>query len=69
MDEIIRSVNEYGDIIKYVVLSNSIPNCLPLENGEPVLSKIVGGMSGKSNKYISLSNVVYFSTILLITSS
>ena len=64
MDEIIRSVNEYGDIIKYVVLSNSIPNCLPLENGEPVLSKIVGGMSGKSNKYISLSNVVYFSKYL-----
>lgn len=61
MDEIIRSVNEFTDIIKYVVLSNSIPNCLPLENGKPVLSKIVGGMSGKANKHISLSNVIYFS--------
>ena len=64
MDEIIKSINEYGDIVKYIVLSNSIPNCLPLENGEPVLSKIVGGMSGKANKYISLSNVVYFSKYL-----
>jgi dihydroorotate dehydrogenase len=38
---------------------------LPLEsNGKPVLSKIVGGMSGKTNKCISLSNVIYFSKIL-----
>jgi len=64
MNEIIRILNEFTDIITYIVLSNSIPNCLPLNNGEPVLSKIVGGMSGKTNKYISLSNVIYFSKIL-----
>lgn len=64
IDEIAKILNEFTDIVKYVVLSNSIPNCLPLVNGEPVLSKIVGGMSGKTNKFISLSNVVYLSKIL-----
>lgn len=47
-------------IYKYVVLSNSIPNCLMLNNNIPVLSKIYGGLSGNLNKYISLSNVYYF---------
>jgi dihydroorotate dehydrogenase (fumarate) len=64
MDEIVKIINDFTDIVKYIVLSNSIPNCLPLNNGKAVLSKIVGGMSGKTNKYISLSNVIYFSRIL-----
>ena len=64
MDEIVKIVNEFTDIIKYIVLSNSIPNCVLLNKGQPVLSKIVGGMSGKTNKCISLSNVMYFSRIL-----
>ena len=64
MQTIANTINKFTDIVKYIVLSNSIPNCLPLDNGKPVLSKIVGGMSGKLNKYISLSNVVYFSKIL-----
>jgi dihydroorotate dehydrogenase (fumarate) len=64
MKQNIKIINSYSDIIKYVVLSNSIPLCLPLDNGQPVLSKIVGGMSGKTNKYISLSNVVYFSKFI-----
>ena len=46
--------------IKYIVLSNSIPNGLMLENGEPVLSNIYGGLSGKLNKFIALSNIHYF---------
>jgi dihydroorotate dehydrogenase len=45
---------------RYIVLSNSIPNCLILQNGEPVLSNIYGGLSGKLNKMISLSNIHYF---------
>jgi dihydroorotate dehydrogenase (fumarate) len=64
--EIIANIiNNFTDIVKYIVLSNSIPNCVPLEeNGKKILSKQVGGMSGKINKYISLSNVMYFSKIL-----
>ena len=38
----------------------SIPNCLILNENKPVLSNIYGGLSGKLNKYISLSNVYYF---------
>jgi dihydroorotate dehydrogenase (fumarate) len=64
MQTIANTINKFTDIVKYIVLSNSIPNCLPLDNCKPVLSKIVGGMSGKLNKHISLSNVVYFSKIL-----
>jgi dihydroorotate dehydrogenase len=64
MDEISKIVNEFTGIVKYIVLSNSIPNCLLLNQGQPVLSNIVGGMSGKYNKCISLSNVMYFSRIL-----
>lgn len=61
---IINIINQYTDILKYIVLSNSIPNCLPLENGLPILSNTYGGMSGKTNKYISLSNVVSFSKLI-----
>jgi len=64
IDDIAKIFNYYSDILKYIVLSNSIPNCLPLENGSPVLSKKYGGMSGKHNKYIALSNVVSFFKIL-----
>ena len=56
--------NEFTDILKYIVLSNSIPNCLPLKNGAPILSNTFGGLSGKLNKHIALSNVYSFSKIL-----
>lgn len=56
---IINSNNE-NNTIKYVVLSNSIPNCLVLDDNKPVLSNIYGGLSGKLNKFISLSNIHYF---------
>jgi len=61
-DKIINIINENNTTnkIKYIVLSNSIPNCLMLQNGEPVLSNIYGGLSGKLNKFISLSNIHYF---------
>jgi len=49
------------NLIKYIVLSNSIPNTLPLLDGQPILANIYGGLSGKFNKYIALSNVRVFS--------
>lgn len=60
-DKIINVINNNeNNIIKYVVLSNSIPNCLILSDNKPVLSNKYGGLSGKLNKFISLSNVTYF---------
>jgi dihydroorotate dehydrogenase (fumarate) len=61
-DKIISVINTNNQtkIIKYIVLSNSIPNCLILKDSNFVLSKKYGGLSGKLNKYISLSNVYYF---------
>lgn len=57
--------NKYDTLVKYIVVSNSIPNCLPIdENGKHVLSKIYGGMTGKINKHIALSNVYTFSKCL-----
>ena len=65
MNNIIDCLNAFGETernpIKYIVLSNSIPNALPLVNSEPVLANIYGGLSGKFNKYIALSNVNVFS--------
>jgi dihydroorotate dehydrogenase (fumarate) len=61
-DKIINTINSNNNsnIYKYIVLSNSIPNGLILNNGTPALSNIYGGLSGKLNKYIALSNVYYF---------
>jgi len=50
-------LNNYSDVIKFITMSNSIPNALPMINGEFILSKLYGGLSGKINKYISLSNI------------
>jgi dihydroorotate dehydrogenase (fumarate) len=67
MNQIIDCLNEFcksakeKNPIKYIVLSNSIPNTLPLLNGEPILANLYGGLSGKINKYIALSNVRVFS--------
>lgn len=53
-----------SDIIHFLTLCNSIPNCLPISNGgEYMLSTKFGGMSGKFNKYIAISNVKSFSDI------
>jgi len=58
-------LNNYTDFLKFIVVSNSIPNTLILNqhtcDREPILSNKYGGMSGKMNKYISLSNVMTFS--------
>ena len=57
--DIINNNNE-NKLIKYIVLSNSIPNCLILNDNKSVLSNIYGGLSGRLNKFIALSNVHYF---------
>lgn len=61
MNQIIKVINMFDSILVYIVLSNSIPNCLPLIDGTPILTNIYGGMSGKINKFISVGNVAYFS--------
>ena len=71
MNNIIACLNESYDVcycgfnpIKYILLSNSIPNVFPLLNGSPVLAKFYGGLSGKMNKYIAIGNVHFFSQSL-----
>lgn len=59
-DNIIDKINKYSKRVRYVVLSNSIPNGVILSNGKSVISNLYGGLSGKLNKHISLSNVIYF---------
>jgi dihydroorotate dehydrogenase (fumarate) len=59
-------LNKYSGILKFIVVSNSIPNTVVLneDTHTPILSNKYGGMSGKFNKYISLSNVMTFSKTL-----
>ena len=58
-------LNEYVDVINFITLCNSIPNTLCLNNdNEPLLTTIVGGMSGKANKFISLGNISIFNNFL-----
>ncbi len=55
----------YNTIITYIVCCNSLPNCMPILNGEYKLSTNVGGMSGIPLKMIALSNVQQFNKILI----
>jgi dihydroorotate dehydrogenase len=57
-------INKYTHILKYIVCSNSVPNCIAFNKDGPVLHNILGGLSGKLNKYISLSNVFQFSKLI-----
>ena len=58
-------LNEYLHLIKFITLCNSIPNTLCLNNDyDAVLTTIVGGMSGKANKFISLGNISIFNNFL-----
>lgn len=65
-----RQVNETAKIINhtmaqitYIVCSNSIPNCLYLQDGRPTLSRVFGGMSGFPCKYLALANCMQFGEI------
>ena len=54
-------LNKYESCLYFIVVSNSIPNGFPTtQNTEPILDNLYGGISGKFNKYISLSNVKTF---------
>jgi dihydroorotate dehydrogenase (fumarate) len=64
INEMANVLNKYSHILKYIVCCNSIPNCIAFEKDGPVLSNKFGGLSGKLNKYISLSNVYQFSMLL-----
>ena len=57
--------NQFDNILVYIVSSNSIPNCLPFINGKTCLHTCYGGMSGKINKHIALSNVFSFSKYII----
>lgn len=55
-------LNSYETCVYFIVVSNSIPNGFPTDsNSNPILSNKYGGISGKFNKYIALSNVKTFS--------
>ena len=57
--------NKYENCLYFIVVSNSIANGFPTSsNKEPILANHYGGISGKFNKYISLSNVKTFAALL-----
>jgi dihydroorotate dehydrogenase (fumarate) len=62
--EMSKILNKYTYVVKYIVSANSIPNCVALNNTQPCLHNVYGGMSGKLNKPIALSNVIQFSKLL-----
>ena len=55
----------YNTIITYIVCSNSLPNCMPIIDGEKKLSMGIGGMSGTPLKMLSLSNIQQLSKLLV----
>jgi dihydroorotate dehydrogenase (fumarate) len=54
-------LNNYSNIIRFIVCSNTIPNGY---TRDIKLSNIYGGISGRINKYIALSNVKTFYKLL-----
>jgi dihydroorotate dehydrogenase (fumarate) len=59
--KIAKILNNYNDIIRFIVCSNTIPNGY---TRDVKLSNVYGGISGRINKYIALSNVKTFNNIL-----
>jgi len=59
--KIAKILNENNDIIRFIVCSNTIPNGY---TRDIKLSNEYGGISGKINKYIALSNVHTFNKLL-----
>ena len=58
INSLAKILNKYSDSIKFITMSNSIPNTLPIYNDEFVLSNKYGGLSGKINKYIAMGNIL-----------
>jgi dihydroorotate dehydrogenase len=56
-----KILNDNNDIIRFIVCSNTIPNGY---TRDVQLSNVYGGISGRINKYIALSNVKTFNNIL-----
>jgi dihydroorotate dehydrogenase (NAD+) catalytic subunit len=59
--KISKILNDNNDIIRFIVCSNTIPNGY---TRDIILSNVYGGISGRINKYIALSNVKTFNNIL-----
>jgi dihydroorotate dehydrogenase (fumarate) len=65
IDKLSELLNKYESCFYFIVVSNSIPNGFPTtQDKEPALANLYGGISGKFNKYIALSNVkTFFGTL------
>jgi dihydroorotate dehydrogenase (NAD+) catalytic subunit len=59
--KIAKILNDNNDIIRFIVCSNTIPNGY---TRDIKLSNVYGGISGRINKYIALSNVKTFYKLL-----
>jgi len=46
--------------VKFITMCNSIPNTVYIKDNNYVLNTIMGGMSGKANKYVSLGSILHF---------
>jgi len=68
LEQISHLISKYQSSarIAYIVCSNSIPNGMVINNntGKPVLSAGIGGISGKLNKLLGISNTWQFDKIL-----
>jgi len=65
MNKLCLLFNKYESCLYFIVVSNSIPNGFPTLTSKPcILTNTYGGISGKFNKYISLSNVKTFNGLL-----
>ena len=60
------SIYQSGSRIAYIVCSNSIPNGMVINKNtyQPILSSGTGGISGKLNKLLGISNTWQFNIIL-----
>jgi dihydroorotate dehydrogenase len=68
LEQICQLICKYQSFarISYIVCSNSIPNGMVInaDTGKPVLSASTGGISGKLNKLLGISNTWQFNNIL-----
>ena len=68
LEQISHLISKYQSTsrIVYIVCSNSIPNCMIInkDTRKPILSAGTGGISGKLNKLLGISNIWQFDKIL-----
>jgi dihydroorotate dehydrogenase (NAD+) catalytic subunit len=65
LDDISKVIIIYSSIVYYIVCGNSIPNGMIIDSDtkKPVLSVNTGGISGTTNKLLSISNIYQFLNI------